>query len=141
MSRDEYEVIEIEVPLFGMFLEVFLSDYSKIYDWVKEEFDCDLSNLDEDVVNADGFTVNLGDAGTDGYIVIALKDFRRKLKRKHNIAVGVLTHECLHAVKAIFESRGIPFTPENEEVIAYAQEHLVESVLNELSNKKKENRK
>ena len=30
-----------------------------------------------------------------------------------------LLHECVHLVKAIFRDRGIPFTGENDEVIAY----------------------
>ena len=137
MSKDKYDVIEISIPLFGMYLELFLSPFSKIGEWAEEEFGCKLSDLETDETEADGLTINLRDAGTDGFIIVALKDFRRRLKKKHNAAIGVLAHECLHATKAIFESRGVPFTPENEEVIAYMQEHLVESSLDALTNRRK----
>lgn len=30
-----------------------------------------------------------------------------------------LMHECIHLVKAVFTDRGIPFTSENDESIAY----------------------
>lgn len=34
-----------------------------------------------------------------------------------------LQHECVHLVKHIFVDRGIPFTAENDEVIAYYLEY------------------
>lgn len=46
-----------------------------------------------------------------------------------------LGHECLHLTKSIFRDRGIPFTAENDEVIAYYQEHLVKTLWRQLNKK------
>ena len=42
--------------------------------------------------------------------------------------LSVLVHECLHLVKGIFRERGIPFTAENDEAIAYYQEWWFEKL-------------
>lgn len=133
-SDGAYDAIEIEVPVFNALLELFVGDTSKVGEWASDDLQCDLLGVEDAVASADGFTVSLADVGKDGYVVIALKDFRRRLRADRVRAVGVLAHECLHAVKAVFESRGVPFTPENEEAIAYLQEHLIEEALTRLSS-------
>ena len=44
-------------------------------------------------------------------------------------AIGTLAHEALHAIVQIFKT--IPMTADNDEVYAYAVEHVVEEVLND----------
>lgn len=55
---------------------------------------------------------------------------RGKTFRKYIVWIGsredfyCLMHECFHLVKKIFEDRDIPFTAENDEVIAYYYSYL-----------------
>lgn len=51
-----------------------------------------------------------------------------------------LIHETIHVVKNVFTDRGIPFTAENHEMIAYYQSYLFETLwraINKPSGKKK----
>lgn len=47
-----------------------------------------------------------------------------------------LSHECLHLVRHILTDRGVPFRPENDEVIAYYQGYWLKRLWR-LTNKKK----
>lgn len=47
-----------------------------------------------------------------------------------------LSHECLHLVQKIFKDRGVPFTDENAETVAYYQDFWFKYFW-ELVNKKK----
>lgn len=135
-SSSEPEVLEIPVPLFGMFLEIWLGDSRDIAKWAKDEFGADVSDLEQDELDADGLTIDLGQGGVDGYIIVYLKDFKERLRKDMKHAVGTLAHECLHATKSVLESRGVPFTPENEELIAYLQEDMIENVLAKLKKRR-----
>ena len=137
MTKSEYDVIEVDVPPFGMYVEVWLDDFSKIPEWIKSEFEVEIPELPEDHLAAGGLTIDLAQFGADGYVVVCLKDFKKNLRREFIRTIGILSHECLHATKAVFESRDIPFTPENEEVIAYTQEGLVETILTKINERKK----
>lgn len=46
-----------------------------------------------------------------------------------------LMHECLHLVKGIFVDRGIPFSAENDEAVAYYQEYWFKRIWREISKK------
>lgn len=131
-SGETYDVLEIDVPLFGMFMEVFLDDISKLESWMKMAIGGEMSELEESEKLADGLTIDSTNAGVDGYVIMVLKDFRKKMKEDRITAIGILAHECLHAARTVLDSRGVPFTSENDEVVAYLQEHLVESTLREL---------
>jgi hypothetical protein len=135
MSKRVYDYIEVEVPLLGMRVVVFLSSYSKLKNWAEEKFGVKLEDLEPDQEEADGLTIDLNDYGMDGYVIVTLKDIKKKLRswKSFSRGVGVIVHECLHATKAVLMSRGVPFTPENDEIIAYTQEHLVESMLSALT--------
>ena len=133
MNARSLDVIEIEIPIFGMFLEVYLDKPEKLEEWAKAEFDIDDLELSREELNAVGLTLNLMENGTDGYVVIALKDFRKLLKDDMAHAVQILAHECLHAAKAVFESRNVPFTGDNEEMIAYTMDYLIKNILDRIA--------
>ena len=51
-----------------------------------------------------------------------------------------MVHETVHLVKSIFEITGIPFTSDNDEIIAYYQNYWIRKFWNKMSkhlNKKK----
>lgn len=48
-----------------------------------------------------------------------------------------LVHESLHLVKSIFRDRQIPFTPENDETIAYYQSWWVRKLWHEMHKRER----
>lgn len=44
-------------------------------------------------------------------------------------SIGTLAHEAIHAIDQIYQTMGVPFSAENDEIRAYAVEHVVEEVL------------
>ena len=44
-----------------------------------------------------------------------------------------MVHECLHLVNMIFKFHGIPFTSDNDEIIAYYQNYWVRKFWNKMS--------
>ena len=131
------ETFEIEIPIFGMYIELYIgNDFNKIPDWVSEELGAAMPKLDDGEVCSDGLTIDLSQLGLDGYIVVALKDFYKKVAEDFNAAAGVMTHEALHATKIIMTSRGIPFDEDNDELIAYIQEYVVEEILTAIEKDK-----
>jgi hypothetical protein len=74
----------------------------------------------------DGLFVNIdNDYGISGQFLLAVRD----IQKKSSIRVGVIAHEALHAVRGILKARGIPFDGDNEELIAYLQEYIIEKTL------------
>ncbi|MEW6126736.1 MAG: hypothetical protein AB1757_06835 [Acidobacteriota bacterium] len=43
--------------------------------------------------------------------------------------IATLAHEALHSVIQIYQTMGIPFNADNDEVVAYGVEYIVEQVL------------
>lgn len=128
------ETFEINIPIFGMYIELFIGDdFAKIPEWLEGEFEQKFT-LDESDCIADGLTIDLSQQGLDGYIVIALKDFWKKISEDFTAAMGVLTHEAFHAAKMVMDSRGIPFIEDNEELVAYLTEFITESILDTVTH-------
>lgn len=46
--------------------------------------------------------------------------------------LATLSHECIHATHAILEDRGIDWTAQNDEVVAYTQAYLFKEILTAL---------
>jgi len=133
-SRKEksIKIIDIDVPMFGMIIQIYAGkDIYDFIEWIQTEHGTTLC-LDESEMEVDGLTVDMAQLGVDGFVPIFLRNFKKRLAKDHIMAIGLLSHEALHATKMICESRGIPFNTENDEVIAYMQEHIIEEALKKL---------
>ncbi len=131
-QSEKVKVKEIEVPLFNMFIYVFVDEREKLDKWAKETFDVDiklLEDLDDAEDSADGLTIDLKNCGLDGNVIVFLKDFYPGMLDYESKPIGVLSHEIIHAVVAVLRSRGIPFNAANEELIAYLHEYIFNKAL------------
>ena len=68
-----------------------------------------------------GLTIRLNDG-----CIIFLKD-------DEDIDEATIYHEALHATHFLMDSRGIPITVDNTEIVAYTQGHIVEVAVKALN--------
>ena len=48
------------------------------------------------------------------------------------ISPGLIAHECIHAVNCIYEHKGIQITMDNDEVLAYSVEWMVDKIFKKI---------
>lgn len=47
--------------------------------------------------------------------------------------IGTLAHETYHGILQIYNTMGVPISMENDEVVAYAMQYVIEEVLKDFS--------
>ena len=123
---------DVEIPIFSVRVIIWLKDFDSLCKEMMERFDIGIAD-DIFQKSADGCVLNLeGDYFVSGYVLLALKDFKKRVKEDKAEAMSTLVHECLHVATAVMHNRGIPVSYENDETIAYIQSYLVEQVFSRI---------
>lgn len=136
-KRKSTDSASIEVPIFNAEIDVFFGKREDFEDWLNSSFEIKDPKLSEEADAAEGLVFELEDYGYIGHIGMFLNDFSSKLEKEPHLALGTLSHECVHAAKSVCESRGMPFDEDNEELAAYLVGFLVQAVLDKCGKVKK----
>ena len=124
---------DVKIDIFNAVVTVHLGTFDELRDYVDKKYSMALQAEDKSI---DGFLADLDkDYGISGACILCVKNF---FDVDRTTALGILVHEALHAVRAIFRSRGVPFAGDNEETIAYTQEYIVGAVLKQVNKIDKE---
>lgn len=110
--------IRIEIPPF--YWEVFVTYGKDSLDKIANKNKLDLNTLENVLgTNTLAFHVKLYNGNQPFSLIHFSSTFPD---------YGTITHECIHAIHDMLESRGVPISKENTEIIAYSVEWLSEEI-------------
>jgi len=109
-------------PLFKIAVWLVLGDKKQL-----KTFDC----YEEGLHDAECHTLDIERYDKNGELCFQTRRLLVWVETKNDW--DAMVHETVHLVKRIFEIMGIPFTPENDEIIAYYQNYWVRTFWHKMS--------
>lgn len=130
-TKEQNENFEVDVDLYKIIIDVYLGSFEKTIKQIEKKHGVKL-DFASDFGTSDGSVINLEEShDVPGYVAIAIKNFAEKYADDQWRAIAVLSHEAVHVATAIMHNRGIPISYENDETLAYLQEWILETILNQ----------
>lgn len=111
--------------------------------WLTFYYDCDQKDISDKVfkytkleleldsaMNACFFVAEPDDYDNDGLMFgIWINNFDGSIK-----SIGILSHECLHAITWLLRRKGVKYNRYTEEVYCYMHQYVFESAMKKLKN-------